>query len=155
MNVFQVRRLPVVGFSILTGFILGILSLMSAPASTIQVKNVLPLPGYPIDADTVLRADIAYEIGEFDSGHATYVLVPKFESAVDANRTFNSLPHPSSGLQLTEASGVAHLVYPIRREWGSGKLAKPIHVRFFIMKIGHDHKVIPLTESDVYEYKAL
>ena len=154
MNHIRAGRRIIVLLLFLLGFSPGAGILMSQPASTIEVKNALPPPGYPVDGDTVIRADIAYQIGDFDSSHGKYILVPMFDTADDPNQTFNELPSSASALQLKAQAGVAHLVYPLRREWASGKLAKPIKVKYFIMQVGRNHTLMPVVETDVYEYKA-
>ena len=81
MNHIRAGRRIIVLLLFLLGFSPGADILMSQPASTIEVKNALPPPGYPVDGDTVIRADIAYQIGDFDSSHGKYVLVPMFDTA--------------------------------------------------------------------------
>jgi hypothetical protein len=130
------------------------MSQAASAASTINVKNAVPPPGYPVDGDTVIRADIAYQIGDFDPSHGKYILVPMFDTKDGPDQTFNELPSSASALQLKAKTGDAHLVYPLRREWASGKLAKPIRVRYLIMQVGRNHTLTPVTETEVYEYKA-
>jgi hypothetical protein len=127
---------------------------IAVPASTIEVKNMLPPPGYPVDGDTVLRADIAYQISDYDPHHAIYTLVPLFQLAGNPMRSYNTLPNATSGLRLNAQSGTVQFEYPIRREWAERKIAKPIKVKLAIMQVTHGHDLEPIAETEYFEYKA-
>jgi hypothetical protein len=124
------------------------------PASTVEVTNLSPAPGDRVDEDTILVADITYRIGVFERKPSKFFIAPQFRSASDPNMTFNSLRHTKRGRHLKADSGQVHLKYKIRREWVSGRLAKPVKFTFLIIQVTKSHEENPIAESDEYEYEA-
>ena len=126
---------------------------LSDSGSTIEVKNLSPALTEPVDGGTVFQADVTYALDAYDPNHAIYTLVPMFESARRPGETFNSLPTAADGLRLKNQAGTVHWSYPVRHEWSTHSLARPIRFRILIMKVTHRHDLEPIANSDVYEYK--
>lgn len=104
------------------------------PAATIALESLTPPAGAKIKARTILRAEIRYEIRDFDPKSGAYVIAPFFDD-VSGSVTFNAIERFEETKRLEKASGIIKLSYPISREWVSGKLAKPVRVVFRILKI--------------------
>ena len=128
-----------------------------ASNATVTVKNLTPAPGARIKATTILRAEIAYKINNFDPKAATYIIAPFFWHVSGAT-TFNSINRFLDAKHLKKASGAVKISYPIAREWTGGELAKPIRVVFRILEVtrGADGKSIgmPIGECEVVNYEA-
>ena len=104
------------------------------PAATIALESLTPAAGAKVKARTILRAEIRYEIRDFEPKSGAYVIAPFFDD-VSGSSTFNAIERFEETRRLKKASGIIKLSYPISREWVSGKLAKPVRVVFRILKV--------------------
>jgi len=117
-----------------------------ARGTVIVLRAVTPACGAVVNERSVIEADIEYEIAAFDPTDE-YYLAPMFDSTNPPGSTFNKNNRVSDGLRVEQSSGKAHLRYPLNREWTSGKLARPVRVRFVLTKGASPQRAIILAKS--------
>jgi hypothetical protein len=106
----------------------------STPPATasVMVRSITPAPEVPINANSIIDADIDYSITNFNPG-SEYYLAPLFDSAEKDGGTFNEFQSVTDGIRIRNSAGSAHVHYPIGREWKTGKLTRPIRLHFYLM----------------------
>jgi hypothetical protein len=124
----------------------------AAPArATLTLVSISPAAGETIDERTVMTAEIQHEIENFQPGRV-YYLMPQFDSVEGPGRTFNALDGMRNGVAIRAQSGTSLVRYPVKREFSSWRLARPVNLRFFLVEqTGRDRsRVIGSTEMISY-----
>jgi len=117
----------------------------------VEVRSIDPAPGTQLTEASVLRAEIAYSITDFDPG-AEYYLAAQFGTR-EPGVTFNSLDRIRDSRRLTSARGTVTIAHPIAREWRSGRLTEPIRVWFYLMVMTGKGKSLAVGQTPVTEYR--
>jgi hypothetical protein len=115
------------------------------------VSELSPSGTTRANSETVLEAIVSFEIANFDSSKR-YFLAPLFDSREGSGHTFNALAQFADSTRVSSPSGEVKIRYPIAREWRSGRLAKPIRVRFFLTEQTGAHRTAVIGESAVIEF---
>lgn len=123
------------------------------PRSTaaVSVTELSPSSASRVNSETVLEAIVSFEISNFDSSRR-YFLAPLFDSLDGSGHTFNALDGFADSTKISSPVGEVRVRYPITREWRSGKLARPIRVRFFLMEQTGAHRTTVIGQSAVIEF---
>ena len=99
----------------------------------LTITSITPSPGATITRSTVLKVTLDYSIDRTKWIRDTYYILPLFDST-ESGHPFNALDRLVDGFPIKEASGVVEYEYGIKGEWDAGQLAKPVVVRFCLMK---------------------
>ena len=147
MNSRASRLVAIAGVALLLAA--GISS--AASPSVVKVLSLTPAAGSTVQSDTVLKAEVEYEIQVFEPKTTHYVLVPMF-ATTDGRGTFNHLQRAMDGKVLREQSGTVKITYPIRQELADSRLAKPIQCIFTLMHI-KGGTILPVVSSNPIAYE--
>jgi hypothetical protein len=105
-----------------------------------------------VNSATVIDAEIGYAITNFNT-NSEYYLAPLFDSSERAGSTFNEYDRLTDRMRVPTSSGTLRLRHPIVKEWRSGKLRKPIRVRFFLMVRTGPHSTKVIGKSETVEFR--
>jgi hypothetical protein len=116
-------------------------------ANSLRLITIEPIAGSHVQKSTVLVADLAFAIKDFDSGK--YILFAQFDTTTPnrtTDGTFNSYP------PLKFASGSYHLCFPIADIWSAPGVKRPLSVHFLLNKIddAHHNHAIAITDRLSY-----
>ena len=118
----------------------------------VQLLEIVPPEGSEVNRQTSLRARVSFNVDTLQRGIDYYVAV-LFDSRVD-NQTFSMVDTFSDAQRVADTSGIVEINYPIRREWDSGKLKRPIRVWFYLMQRVEPHRTKVLGTAGPIEYLA-
>jgi hypothetical protein len=116
----------------------------TAPTTnSIQVQRITPEAGTTVQRSTLLVADLAYTVKDFDSGK--FLIFAQFDTNQKGRSTDGNF---NNYLSLKYPSGAFRLCYPMIHIWSVPDLKKPLSVRFVLNKIDdpHHNHVIASTE---------
>ena len=114
----------------------------------VKIVSITPASGSAVEFNTLIRADLAYQIQAIDPG-AAYFLTPRFQTADD---TINL--NPGDDRIITEQVGTVTLYLTIERELADPRVVKPIKLAF-ILRQTKGVVILPIANSEpvVYEVK--
>ena len=119
--------------------------------AVVEVSNLAPAPGAELTERSVLSADVAYVIENFQSGVDDY-LAPLFASSDGDGVTFNELVRISDAPRLATAKGRLSFRYPVDRELRSANLARPVRVWLFVMERTGPHTTRVIGTAGPYAF---
>jgi len=112
-------------------------------ANSVRLVTIEPIAGSHVRKSTVLVADLAFAIKDFDYGK--YILFAQFDTTNPkrtTDGTFNGYP------PLKYASGNYHLCFPLANIWNVPNVKRPLSVHFLLNKIddAHHNHAIAVTD---------
>jgi hypothetical protein len=116
-------------------------------ANSLRLVTIEPIAGSHVQKSTVLVADLAFTVKDFDSGK--YILFAQFDTTKPKRTTdgkFDSYP------LLKYASGGYHLCFPLADIWDVPDVKRPLSVHFLLNKIddAHHNHAIAITDRLSY-----
>jgi hypothetical protein len=108
-------------------------------ANSLRLVTIEPIAGSHVQKSTVLVADLAFTVKDFDSGK--YILFAQFDTTKPKRTTdgkFDSYP------LLKYASGGYHLCFPLADIWDVPDVKRPLSVHFLLNTIDdayHNHAI--------------
>lgn len=99
----------------------------------LSVQRLAPQPDTEITSETILEAVLDYEVT--GHGSVTYEIVPMFADQRGAGYTF-SAGSASPPVLVRPPAGRVEIRYPIARELGDARLARPVQIWFFLLERG-------------------
>jgi hypothetical protein len=107
--------------------------------NSLRLVTIEPIADTRVQRSTVLVADLAFTVKDFDSGK--YRVFAQFDTTTpgrSTDGTFDSYP------SLKYASGNYRLCFPLTDIWNVANLKRPLSVRFMLNKIDdarHNHAI--------------
>jgi hypothetical protein len=124
---------------------------ISASTATVHLVSIDPPAGSVVNADTILTAEVAYAIENFDPA-ASYSIAPLFDTTRGEGQTFNALKSPTEAPRLWSASGRVRVIHRLRPEWSRALLARPVRVTFFVMIRTGPQRTQVIGQSETIEF---
>ena len=122
---------------------------LTPATNSIQILTITPLAGSSVQKSTVLVADLAYAVRDFDSGK--YIVIAQFDTNTKGKSTdgkFNSYPF------LKYASGSYRFCFPLTDIWDVQDVKRPLSVRFLLNKIDDTHHNHAIAFTDRMSFPA-
>lgn len=127
-----------------------VLAASEPAASTLRLREFYPPADAVVDRNTVLSAALDYSIADNQFSTKTYFVHALFNGP--DGKTFNVSNKIEDGVELRQQAGVVLVKYPLKRVWNDKYLAKPVTVRFSVLKRVNklDETIIAETEPITY-----
>jgi hypothetical protein len=144
-----------------TGILAALLGLMTAGAivvalpktksnGTLEVVELAPLDGAPVDRDSTIKAKLKYSIENFQDKKDRYAISINFQDVQTRSRTFAS--GEKDALMLKEASGTVVLSCPLAKVWDDARLRKPLVVYFYLHEFTGKRESVVLYSTEGVRY---
>jgi hypothetical protein len=107
--------------------------------NSIQVMAIAPSAGSTVQESTVLTADLAYTVRDFEPGH--YLVFAQFDTTTQGTSTVGTF---KGYLPVKYANGRYRLCFALANIWKVPDLKRPLSVRFVLNKIddaSHNHSI--------------
>lgn len=101
------------------------------PQSTLVLNTITPPAGTLVTKETVVIANMAYEINGFEGGH--YTILAQFETKKGKITTDGDFPNTDYPA-LAQSTGRLNLSFPMKYVWRHKEIKRPFVMWFYIMK---------------------
>jgi hypothetical protein len=119
----------------------------ASTTNTIQVQRITPEAGTTVQKSTLLVADLAYTVKDFDSGK--FLIFAQFDTNQKGRSTDGKF---DSYQNLKYPGGTFRLCFPMVDIWSVPDLKKPLSVRFVLNKIDSPHHNHVIASTDRFSF---
>ncbi len=133
--------------------IAGSYRVLAGPSSGsyVRLREFTPPTNSVIDRKTILSAGLDYSIEDDHFARNTYFVHVLFNGP--DGMTFNVGNRIQDGVEIRQKTGLVLVQYPVKRVWNDKYLAKPVTVRWTVMKRTGKLDSVIVAETDSVTYR--
>ena len=149
MNLARTGSLAVLLVLITAGVVVAALP-KTKSTGTLEVIDLAPQDGAPVDGDSTITAKLKYSIDNFQDKKDRYAISINFQDVQTRSRTFTA--GEDDALMLKAASGTVTLTCPLSKVWGDARLRKPLVVYFYLHEFTGKRESVVLFSTEGVRY---